>query len=336
MEPHRRRPYNERLPWFFRCPVDRLTARQLFDLTAEHLDLRWVGGLRGEGRTMEAVPVQGRRTSWVGYLNIIYPNRVQIVGGEELSWLDGLESRQRWKTIQKILAQEPTALLVSKNQTVPGDLLEAAEEAGTPLWVSARSGHEILTWLRYLLARRLAPQATLHGVFMEVYSIGVLITGDAGTGKSELALELITRGHRLVADDAPEFTRISPDLIDGSCPEILQDLLEVRGLGVLDVRQMFGHTAVKLSKYLRLILHLTTPTSDSAADAMTRLTGDVGYREVLEMQVPMLTIPVAPGRNLAVLAEAAVRSHLLRSKGIDPAQSFIDRQAHQMRQLPPW
>lgn len=317
--------------------MDRLTARQLFDQTSEHLAMRWGSGLRGEARTVESAGYSAeRRTSLVGYLNIIYPNRVQIVGREELEYLDGLESRQRWQTVQKILAQKPLALIVTRDQAVPGDLADAAEETETPLWISARPGHEVLTWLQYFLARKLARQATLHGVFMEIYSIGVLITGDPGTGKSELALELITRGHRLVADDAPEFTRISPDLIDGSCPEILQDLLEVRGLGVLDVRQMFGHTAVKPSKYLRLILHLRTIREEDPGEAMKRLTGDVGYRDVLELQIPMLTIPVAPGRNLAVLAEAAVRSHLLRSKGIDPAQSFIDRQAHQMRQLPPW
>lgn len=316
--------------------MDRLTARQLFDQTSERLALRWVAGLRGESRVIEPGKSGSRRPSLVGYLNIIYPNRVQIIGSEELAYLDGLESKQRWKAVQKVVAQKPTVLLVSKDQAVPGDLREAAEESDTPLWVSARRGHEILTWLQYYLARKLARQATLHGVFLEVYSIGVLVTGDAGTGKSELALELITRGHRLVADDAPEFTRISPDVIDGSCPEILQDLLEVRGLGVLDVRQMFGHTAVKQSKYLRLILHLKTLADGEHVDAMTRLAGDVSYREVLDMKMPMLTIPVAPGRNLAVLAEAAVRSHMLRSKGIDPAQTFIDRQAHQMRQLPPW
>ena len=146
----------------------------------------------------------------------------------------------------------------------------------------------------------------------------MLITGESGTGKSELALELITRGHRLVADDAPEFTLIAPDVIDGNCPDMLRDLLEVRGLGVLNVREMFGQTAVKPSKYLRLIVHLKPQKLDAPGDGMARLTGDVGYREVLDVQIPCITIPVAPGRNIAVLAEAAVRSHMLKSKGFDP------------------
>ncbi|HET6631944.1 MAG TPA: HPr(Ser) kinase/phosphatase [Rhodanobacteraceae bacterium] len=316
--------------------MDRVTARRLFDAVSERLALRWAAGLRGESRLLEPGVAQARRPSLVGYLNVIYPNKVQIIGSAELSWLDGLESRSRWETIQKIVSQQPVALLVSKDQVLPADLREAAEESGTPLWVSAKRGHELLTFLQYHLARMLARQITLHGVFLEVYSIGVLITGDAGTGKSELALELITRGHRLVADDAPEFTMVAPDVLEGTCPEMLQDLLEVRGLGVLNARQMFGHTAVKESKYLRLILHLQPMREGEDVDAMTRLTGDIGVREVLDVPIPALTIPVAPGRNLAVLAEAAVRNHMLKSKGMDPAKAFIDGQARQLRPLAPW
>ncbi|WP_051939046.1 HPr(Ser) kinase/phosphatase [Luteibacter sp. 9135] len=298
--------------------------------------LRWAAGMRGESRVLEPNAKQSRRPSLVGYLNVIYPNKIQIIGTEELNFLDGLESRQRWEVIHKIAAYQPAALIVTKDQSIPPDLREVAEETDTPLWQSTKRGHELLTYLQYHLARTLAPRVTLHGVFLEVFSIGVLITGEPGSGKSELALELISRGHRLVADDATEFTLIAPDVIDGACPELLQDLLEVRGLGVLNIREMFGHTAVKPSKYLRLVVHLKPLTSGEDIDGMTRLTGDVSRRNVLDVDVPKITIPVAPGRNLAVLVEAAVRNHVLKSKGIDPAQTFIDRQAHQMRRLPPW
>jgi HPr kinase/phosphorylase len=316
--------------------LDRLTARQLFDSTHERMGMRWIAGLRGEGRVLEHGQSVSRRPSLVGYLNVIYPNKVQIIGTEELNYLDGRDSRQRWEAIQKIAAYRPAALIVTKEQPVPSDLREMAEETDTPLWLSSKRGHELLTYLQYHLARTLAPRVTLHGVFLEVFSVGVLITGESGSGKSELALELISRGHRLVADDATEFTLIAPDVIDGACPELLQDLLEVRGLGVLNVREMFGHTAVKPSKYLRLVIHLKPLREGEESDAMTRITGDVGRRNILDVDVPMITIPVAPGRNLSVLVEAAVRSQSLKSKGIDPAQTFMDRQAHQMRRLPPW
>jgi HPr kinase/phosphorylase len=311
----------------------RVSAGEIFASLEQRLALRWLAGQAGEGRAIDAGEHRQRRPSLVGYLNIIYPNRIQIVGIEELRWLEVLDPAQRAATIAKIIEYAPTALLVTRNLDVPADLARAAESSGTPIWVSSLRGHELFTYLQYHLARAVASRTTLHGTFLEVYSIGVLITGEAGAGKSELALELITRGHRLIADDAPEFTQIAPDVIDGTCPEMLRDLLEVRGLGILNVREMFGHTAVKRNKYLRLIVHLTSlhPETMSTADPMQRLTGSRGVRRVLDVDIPEIRVPVLPGRNLAVLVEAAARQYLLRSQGIDPAQTFVDRQAHQMR-----
>jgi len=311
-----------------------LTARDLFEQQHERLGLRWLAGQQGQSRVLESVETNARRPSLAGYLNIIYPNKVQILGTEELSWLDGLDSRLRWETIERVMQYRPLALVISKNQPCPEDLREAAEESQTPLWISPKRGHELLNHLQYHLARALAPRVTLHGVFMEVYSIGVLITGESGSGKSELALELISRGHRLVADDAPEFTQIAPDVLDGTCPDLLQDLLELRGLGVLNIRQMFGDTAVKRNKYLRLIVHLSRPGAEPQPheDGMVRLTGDLGLRRVLDLDVPMITLPVMPGRNLAVLTEAATRTHILRAKGIDPAAAFLARHSHFLEQ----
>ncbi|MEZ0470644.1 HPr(Ser) kinase/phosphatase [Luteimonas salinilitoris] len=308
-----------------------ISAQDLFDHQQERLDLRWLAGQQGQTRVLEAVETVARRPSLAGYLNIIYPNKVQILGSEELAWLDALDARQRWETIEKIMQFRPLALVVSKNQNCPEDLRQMAEESGIPLWTSPRRGHELLNHLQYHLARALAPRVTLHGVFMEIYSIGVLITGESGSGKSELALELITRGHRLVADDAPEFTQIAPDVLDGTCPELLQDLLELRGLGVLNIREMFGDTAVKRNKYLRLIVHLAKPNYDAPRTdngGMERLTGDLGSRPVLDLEVPMITLPVMPGRNLAVLTEAATRTHVLRAKGLDPAAAFLARHSY--------
>ena len=307
---------------------ERISAMELFDQLGDRLGLRWLAGRHGQGRILESVQTVARRPSLAGYLNTIYPNKVQILGTEELAWLDSLDSRHRWETIEKIIQFRPLALVISKDQASPADLIEAADESGTPLWSSPRRGHELLNHVQYHLARTLAPRITLHGVFMEIYSIGVLITGESGAGKSELALELVTRGHRLVADDAPEFTQIAPDVLDGTCPEMLQDMLEVRGLGVLNIRQMFGDTAVKRNKYLRLVVHLTQPSESTSVDGIERITGELGARRVLDLDVPTVNIPVMPGRNLAVLTEAAARTHILRAKGVDPAAAFMARHSH--------
>ena len=306
---------------------ERITPAELFEQMQERLGLRWSAG-EDNDRVLVAGDTNARRPSLAGYLNIIYPNKVQILGSEELAWLDGLDARARWEVIEKMMQARPLALVISKGQTAPEDLRLAAEESATPLWISPRRGHELLNHLQYHLARQLAPRTTLHGVFCEIYSIGVLITGESGSGKSELALELVTRGHRLVADDAPEFTQIAPDVLDGSCPPLLQDLLEVRGLGVLNVRDMFGDTAVKRNKCLRLIVHLTRPQLEPQPAGMERITGDLGTRRVLDLDVPMILLPVMPGRNLAVLTEAAARLHILRAKGVDPAAAFMARHSH--------
>jgi len=312
--------------------LNTITARELFEQQHERLGLRWLAGAGGAERVLEAADTHSKRPSLAGYLNIIHPNKVQILGLEELAWLDELDAFARGKILERMMHAHPLALIISKDQPCPDDLAAAAEAAGVPLWSSARYGHELLNQLQYHLAQVLAPRITLHGVFMEIYSMGVLITGEAGSGKSELALELITRGHRLVADDAPEFTQVAPDVLDGACPELLQDLLELRGLGVLNIRQMFGDTAIKRNKYLRLIVHLSRPEQDRESraneESMVRLTGDFGVRRVLDLDVPMMTLPVMPGRNLAVLTEAATRTHILRIKGIDPAAAFLARHSH--------
>jgi len=306
---------------------NRISARELYDQLQDRLGLRWLtSGQRGGERMLERSEQMSRRPSLAGYLNLIHPNKVQIVGSAELAWLDGLDARMRWGAIEKIMEMQPLALVISQNQACPTDLRSIADETETALWVSSKRGFELLNLLQYHMALALAPRVSMHGVFMEIFSIGVLVTGEPGAGKSELALELISRGHRLVADDAPEFTQIAPDVLDGTCPEMLQDMLEVRGLGVMNIRQMFGDTAVKKNKYLRLIVHLVKAQEN--ADAMHRLTGEaVAPSRVLDLDVPVFQLPVAAGRNLAVLTEAAVRLHMLRAKGLDPAAAFLARHA---------
>ena len=155
--------------------------------------------------------------------------------------------------------------------------------------------------------------------------IGVLLTGSSGIGKSELALELLSRGHRLIADDSPEFFLAEPEIISGGCPPALQDFLEVRGLGILNIRTMFGDSAMRETKYLRLIIHLQSFTDDELQN-IDRLRGSHQRKTILDVHIPQITIPVAPGRNMAVIVEVAIRNHILAMKGYNAAEDFILKQ----------
>jgi HPr kinase/phosphorylase len=270
----------------------------------------------------------GSRPSLVGFLNLIHPNRIQVIGDEEANWLDGLDAKIRWEALAKIMDARPAAVIIAGGVELARDLEQAARESGITLIKADKPAWELVNYLDYQITKALAPSTTLHGVFLEVFTIGVLITGDAGTGKSELALELVSRGHRLIADDAPEFTQITPDVIEGSCPPVLSDYLEVRGLGLLNIRRMFGDTSIKPNKYLRLIIDLHAPEERPVTG--DRLRGDLSQQRILEMNVPRIRIPVLPGRNLAVMAEVAVRDFMLRLKGFDAAKEFVDRHAAEM------
>jgi len=182
-----------------------------------------------------------------------------------------------------------------------------------------------MSYLGHSLTQSLAETTSQHGVFLEVLGMGVLIKGDAGVGKSELALELVTRGHRLVADDVVELKHVAPDTLEGSCPALIRDFLEVRGLGILNIRYLFGETAVKLQKNLRLIVELVHP-QEIGEVGLNRLDMVASTENILAVAIPKVRIPVAAGRNLAVLVEVAVRNHILKSRGINPVEQFIKRQ----------
>lgn len=308
-----------------------ISAGELFEAVHKRLGLTWVAGKEGHDREILVDEKQSDRPSLVGFLNLVHPNAVQILGNEELQFLAALDDAERKTTLADIIRKCPVAIIFADGRDIPDEWSEPVRTSPTPVWKTDHSGTAVVGQTRHFLSRRLARNTTMHGVFMEVFSIGVLITGDPGAGKSELALELITRGHRLIGDDAPEMTQIAPDIIDGTCPDVLQDCLEVRGLGVLNVRAMFGDNAVKGNKYLRLIIHLKLMSQGVVDGEMDRLRGDYTYRPVLGLDIPVITIPVAPGRNIAVLVEAAVRNHILKMKGFDAAREFIRRHNEELR-----
>ncbi|MGQ0657398.1 MAG: HPr(Ser) kinase/phosphatase [Chromatiales bacterium] len=327
-----------------------VSIQDLYDANAERLGLRWLAGQKGAQRSVTAQgvretgprvtgddldpalhpltppagPVSASR-ALVGHLNLIHPNQVQVLGALELRYLSGLREISRQDAIRQLFSHAPVCLVLTEGRYCPEDITQICTHTQTPLFVTESTSDRVVDTLQYFLSNRLAQVVTLHGVFMEVTAMGVLLAGPPGVGKSELALELITRGHRLVADDAPEFSRIAPDIITGSCPPALSDFLEVRGIGIINVRHLFGDSAIKRNKYLRLIIRLERLDRDQLVD-IDRLAGSYRTRRILEVDIPEITIPVAPGRNLAVLVECAARNHLLRASGYNSTEDFIQRQ----------
>lgn len=325
-----------------------LTVQDLFNIHHEKLQLTWVAGQQGGKRVIIPEEIKssllnrdkddvsqsslhkstqevlsGR--SLVGYLNLIHPHQIQVLGEMELKYIGGLRDISREDAIRQLFKHQPACIIVSDGSTIPVFLKRKCNENSTPLFSSAMSSIKLTDTLHYYLANLFADVVTMHGVFMEVNAIGVLITGPSGIGKSELALELITRGHRLVADDAPLFSRIAPETINGTCPAALQDFLEVRGIGVINVRELFGDSAIKINKYLRLIVRLEPMDKDRLLK-IDRLEGSYRNVRLLDVDIPEITVPVAPGRNLAVLLECAARNHMLRSSGYNAAEKFSERQ----------
>jgi len=308
-----------------------LTVNQLFESHADKLALEWAAGQTGGTRdiqfSLDVVDEYGyAEMPMVGHLNLIQPNRIQVMGKTELRYLASLGKNSYHDTLTKLFEEEPAFIVVADGAVATLDLQQRAKKSAIPLLSSRLKSDKLIDHLSYYLTGLLAETKTLHGVFMEVRGLGVLLTGESGVGKSELALELLTRGHRLIADDAPEFSRVAPDTIRGACPELLQGFIEVRGLGVLNVRAMYGDSAIKKDKNLRLIIHLK-PIDDEDVRNIDRLVGSQQDEMVLEVGIPCVTLPVAPGRDLALLIEAAVRNHILRLGGYDAAQDFIERQS---------
>jgi len=296
------------------------------------LELECKAGGEGDQRVIKHDTIKGDRPlALIGHLNFIHPNKIQVLGKSELSYLEKLGKNSRTDSVNQIFLGERTVMVViAEGQSTPHDFLLLADRHHIPLYITHKSSQEVINHFQYHLSSILADSTVIHGVFMEVMGSGILLTGHSGIGKSELALDLISRGHRLIADDAPEFSRIAPDIINGTCPELLRDFLEVRGLGILNIRSIFGDSAVKPSKYLRLIIALEEMTEEQL-HAVDRLRGSKHYRNVLDVSIPEITLPVAPGRNLAIAVETAIRNHMLVQKGYDAAEDFIQRQSQLLR-----
>ena len=239
--------------------MSQVNVRQLFEDKQERLQLSRVAGADGTDRIIDSDEVNTSNKGLIGHLNLVHPNWVQVLSETELNYLRELNTEQRDKAFGKIVQNGTTCMIVAGAADIPPALIEFANQSHIPLFASPKPSVHLMWLIRHYLAKELAESTTRHGVFLDVLGVGVMITGESAVGKSELGLELITRGNGLVADDIVELHRIAPDTLEGRCPELLRDFLEVRGLGVLNIRTMFGETAVRRKKSLKLIVHLHRP-----------------------------------------------------------------------------
>lgn len=304
---------------------NQVTIQDLYNSLHDRLDLHWVAGESGSTRILIHPDEHPDSRIIVGSLNLIHPSRIQLIGPAEKHYLESLSDTARNEAIDQLMNSAPAAIVLVNGVMLDINLEQKAEKAEIPLMRTSLADSLVLDNLQYFAYTLLSEKKILHGVYLEVLGMGVLLTGNAAVGKSELALELITRGNRLIADDAPEFSLAAPDIVTGTCPPMLRNYLEVRGLGIINIRKMFGDSAIKNTKYLKLIVNLQRMRSDEIA-SMDRLSGTHTFTEVLNVPIPTITVPVAPGRNLAILVEAAVRNHLLRLKGYDATEEFAARQ----------
>jgi HPr kinase/phosphorylase len=298
-----------------------VTVSELVESAAEALQLDLAAGRRGLGNRIQLARVQRPGLALTGYTDYIRYGRVQIVGSSEAGYLRKLAPRRRQAILAKLCRCRITCFVVTKGLSPPTELLSAAEARGIPVLTTPLESTAFIKLLSALLEERLATRLHLHSVLLDVFGLGVLILGDSGIGKSECALELIDRGHRLVADDVVEIKRMG-DVLVGVSPDLTRYHMELRGLGVLNIKDLYGVSSMRLSKRVELVVQLERWEAGKEYDRL-------GLRDesflILGVDVPLARMPVAPGRNIALLVEVAARNQLLREGGYDAARRFVER-----------
>ncbi len=257
-----------------------------------------------------------------GFFDHFEASRIQLIGNAEYYYLNSLKSSERYYHIDSFMSHKPAAVIITTGKPVLDELKRSAEAHCVPLLRSARETSQLMSALLGSLAVALAPRITRHGVFVEVYGEGMLILGDSGVGKSETAIELVKRGHRLIADDAVEIKRVSDKTLVGTAPELIRHYVELRGIGIVDVRRIFGMGAVKMSEKIDIIINLEPWVQGKMYD---RFGLDQEKMDILGIQIPSLTIPVRPGRNLAIILEIAAMNNRQKKMGYDTAAEFNKR-----------
>ncbi len=293
-----------------------------------------LAGGRGLDRCITNPYIQKTGLALAGFHEYLQPGRVLIYGESEVRYLERLDPAKRREALEQSFSTSVPCVLVTGGLEVPADLIAAADRAGVPLLATPIGTATAIGKLTALLEDRLAVREVIHGVLLDILGLGVLIVGESGIGKSECALDLVVRGHRLVADDTVEVRRRAASIVIGSCPELTRHHMEVRGLGLINIRDLFGVASTRTSKRVELVVQLERWDPHREYD---RLGLDDAFFEVLGLRVPLIRMPVAPGRNLAILVEVAARNQLLRGRGINAARELaakLDTRLRDHRTVP--
>ncbi|NHM32381.1 HPr(Ser) kinase/phosphatase [Neobacillus terrae] len=288
----------------------------------EKFDLELVSGEEGINRPIITSDISRPGMEIAGYFKYYPAERIQLLGKTELSFFNELPKQERINRMEQLCTDITPAIIVTRGFEVPEELIEAAEQESVPVLRANMKTTRFSSRLTNFLESKLAPTTAVHGVLVDIYGIGVLITGKSGVGKSETALELVKRGHRLVADDCVEIRQEDQDTLVGTSPELIEHLLEIRGLGIINVMTLFGAGAVRSNKRITLVINLEIWDSKKQYD---RLGLDEEKMKIIDTDVTKLTIPVRPGRNLAVIIEVAAMNYRLKRMGVNAAQQFTER-----------
>ena len=288
----------------------------------EKFDLELVSGQEGIGRYITTSDISRPGLEMAGYFTHYPSNRVQLLGKTELSFFEMLPAADRRDRMMRLCAQNTPAIIISRELDIPQELIEASEENHVPVMKTRLTTTRFSSRLTNFLESKLAPTTAIHGVLVDIYGIGVLLIGKSGVGKSETALELVKKGHRLVADDCVEIRQESESTLIGSPPPLLEHLLEIRGIGIIDIMTLFGASAVRPYKRISLVVELEIWDSEKTYD---RLGLDEEKMRIIDMDLTKLTIPVQPGRNVSVIIEVAAMNYRLKRMGINAAQEFSRR-----------
>jgi HPr kinase/phosphorylase len=292
------------------------------------IQIELLAGAKGtESCNIVSARIQKLGLALAGFAHYIHPGRIQIVGQSEISYLFQLEPKKRIQVIRNLDLEKICCVLITKNLEPPPELIQIADEVGLPILRTPEVSSVAINIVSSFLLEALAPQKTLHGVLVGIYGIGVLILGESGIGKSECALDLITRGHNLISDDSVIIKRIG-NKIEGSSPELTREHLEIRGLGIINIREIFGVSALgKEKKQIDLCIELKRW---NLLEEVERLGLEMREEDIFGLKLPKFVLPVSSGRNLSTLMETAIRVHLLKISGFDAARELIDKHTKQL------